>query len=117
MSLLDKLYDEYKIPSHELREGQQKTKCPQCQPQHNPKDNPLSVEVGYDKILFHCHHCGFDGGVVDKQSSGYRPKPKMPEPVVLFRQLLNFFKIFFKAEASAKILMRHSMSFRKTAHG
>ena len=70
MSLLDKLYDEYKIPSRNLREGQQKTKCPECQPQHNPKDNPLSVEVGYDKILFHCHHCGFDGGVVDKQSSG-----------------------------------------------
>ena len=26
-------------------EGNQKVKCPQCQPPHNPRDTPLSVTI------------------------------------------------------------------------
>ena len=98
MTLLDELYERYKIPSHRLKEGQQKTKCPECQPQHDPTDNPLSIEIFPDKILFKCHHCGFSGGVVAKSPSraqSYR-KPA-PQPKVLPQELdadgcLEFFK-------------------------
>ena len=75
MTLLDDLYDKYKIPKHRLREGQQKTKCPECQPQHDPSDNPLSIDVQPDKIVFHCHHCGFSGGV-SLETTTVRRKPQ-----------------------------------------
>ena len=103
MSLLDKLYDDYRIPSNGLREGQQKTKCPQCQPQHDPRDNPLSVEVGYDKILFHCHHCGWNGGVVENKNQNFRApvKPK-PEPVSYIPATSKFLEDFFNSRGISK---------------
>ena len=103
MSLLDKLTEQYKIPSHRLKEGQQKTKCPECQPQHDPKDNPLSVDVSYDKILFHCHHCGWQGGVIeDSPSKGWKPKPKTPEPVSYISKPNAFLDTWFKARGISR---------------
>ena len=81
MILLDKLTEQYNIPSRDLRDGQQKTKCPECQPEHNPRDNPLSIDVQPGQILFHCHHCGFKGGVLDDKSVFTLQKKKAPEPV------------------------------------
>jgi twinkle protein len=82
MSLLDDLFEKYNIPSDRLRDGQQKTKCPECQPEHNPSDNPLSITVESHQILFKCHHCGIEGGVVDKGMRKQPPiKRKTPEPI------------------------------------
>ena len=82
MTLRDDLWDKYQIPSDNLREGTQKTKCPQCQPKHNPKDNPLSVTVEPAAILFNCHHCGFQGGVTEMRVTGRSYKrSKPPEPI------------------------------------
>lgn len=51
------------IKNFSLREGNQKLKCPQCQPPHNPKDNPLSLTIKSDGFVYKCHHCDFKGGV------------------------------------------------------
>ena len=63
MSLRDKLLEKYRIDLNDLKDGQQKTKCPECQPKHKPSDNPLSVEVNADSVLLKCHHCGLEGAV------------------------------------------------------
>ena len=70
-------------PKH-LGDGNQKLKCPQCQPPHNPRDNPLSVTIEGNTVVWKCHHCEWTGG----KSTGYinRPyvkptyeKPKEPQ--------------------------------------
>ena len=38
-------------------EGNQKLKCPQCQPPHKESDNPLSVTISHDGVVWLCHHC------------------------------------------------------------
>lgn len=78
MTLRDDLFEKYNIPTTNLKDGNQKVKCPECQPGHNPRDNPLSVTVEPGSILFNCHHCGFKGGVTDLQST--RPKKTKPDP-------------------------------------
>ena len=95
MSLLDELYDKYKIPSDRLRDGQQKTKCPECQPKHNPRDNPLSITVELHQILFHCHHCGFEGGVSEKGFQPAQVKRPPPEPISYLSNANSFLDNFF----------------------
>ena len=63
MRLLDKLKSEYNIDASELSIGDHKTKCPNCQPPHKKSDNPLSVKVSPESIVFKCHQCGWSGGV------------------------------------------------------
>ena len=96
MNLLGELYDKYKIPTDKLRNGQQKTKCPECQPAHNPRDNPLSITVESDSILFHCHHCGFQGGVTHQTAPRYRPERKPPEPISYLAAPNAFLDSYFK---------------------
>lgn len=42
-------------------DGNNKLKCPKCQPPHNPKDSPLSLTVKSDTAVWYCHHCEFKG--------------------------------------------------------
>jgi len=43
--------------------GNQKTKCPECQPPHDSRDRPLSVNIKDDgSAVWLCHHCDFKGG-------------------------------------------------------
>ena len=55
-----------------FQEGNQKVKCPRCQPPHNPRDNPLSVTITYDSVMWKCHHCEWTGG----KNTGYIHEPK-----------------------------------------
>ena len=74
-----------RLKNHSL--GNQKIKCPQCQPHsHNIKDNPLSVTINIDSVVWKCHHCEWSGGLSDKpfnktfqvnQQKKYQ-KPKLP---------------------------------------
>lgn len=65
--------------------GNQKTKCPQCQPPHDAKDRPLSVNIKDDgTALWLCHHCDYKGGtstnvtpIMRKQTKTY-VKPVTP---------------------------------------
>ena len=45
----------------------QKTKCPKCQPPHNPRDFPVSLSFTEDVVLWNCHHCGYKGAVSIKR--------------------------------------------------
>jgi twinkle protein len=95
MNLLDKLNNEYNIPTHRLKDGTQKTKCPECQPEHNPRDNPLSVTLEPDKILFNCHHCGFQGGVIEPSLSVIPTRRPKPEPVTYLAKPSTFLDSYF----------------------
>ena len=59
-------------------EGNQKVKCPKCQPPHNPKDNPLSVTIENNTVLWKCHHCEWTGG----SGSPIRINKEYKKPVV-----------------------------------
>ena len=102
MTLRDDLFEKYKIPSRDLRDGTQKTKCPECQPEHNMRDNPLTVTVESHAILFHCHHCGFQGGVTDMQAPRHRKEPKPPEPVSYLPNSNAFLDKYFKARGISR---------------
>ena len=52
MQLLDDLEERYQINARRLNHGNHKIKCPACQPPHNSKDRPLSIEITNQKIMF-----------------------------------------------------------------
>jgi len=110
MRLLDKLKSEYNIDASELAIGDHKTKCPNCQPPHKKSDNPLSVKVSPDSIVFNCHHCGWSGGV--NEGSGAKII-KTPRPAVFEKcsndQMLSFFS---KRGISPKTCEDHNIFFK-----
>lgn len=66
------------------REGTQKLKCPQCQPEHNSKDNPLSFTINSEGSVWFCHHCDWKGSYAEKTYSFAKPvktykRPATPE--------------------------------------
>ena len=66
-----------KLP-HES-DGNQKVKCPSCQPPHKAHDNPLSVTIENGTAVWNCHHCGFKGTTMRKSnylSNNFKPAPK-----------------------------------------
>ena len=75
-------------------EGNQKVKCPSCQPPHNPKDNPLSVTIENNTVVWNCHHCEFRGGSGDGTNS-FKPKtyqtPVVPESKSTDNSMYKFF--------------------------
>ena len=47
-----------------LKVGHHRTTCPSCSPHRkrmHQKEQCLSVDVSYDKVLWNCHHCGETG--------------------------------------------------------
>ena len=95
MSIRDALI-ENNIELKHQQEGNQKVKCPQCQPPHNSRDTPLSVTISDDGVVWNCHHCDFRGG--KKVGGLHQPykKPlyvKPPEPVMTND---NFMVKYFK---------------------
>ena len=66
------------IKLRHYKQGNQKVKCPKCQPPHNPRDNPLSVTIKGEDIIFFCHHCNFKGGSLKKKISSEKIY-KMPK--------------------------------------
>ena len=95
MTIRDALI-ENRIELKHQQEGNQKVKCPQCQPPHNPRDTPLSVTINSDGVVWNCHHCDFKGGkktgglhIPYKKSEYIKPK----EPVISSDQfMINYFK-------------------------
>ncbi len=70
--IIDKTLRDNNITLSHQQEGNQKVKCPQCQPPHNPRDNPLSVTITNDSVVWKCHHCEWTGG----KGTGYIYEPK-----------------------------------------
>ncbi len=73
--MIDILYSEnIKVKHHE--QGNQKIKCPQCQPPHDHRDNPLSVTIENDHAVWNCHHCGYSGTTMRGNSTNFVARPK-----------------------------------------
>ena len=102
MNLLDELYEKYNIPSTNLKDGQQKIKCPECQPAHKPSDNPLSITVEPDRILFKCHHCGLEGAVFNKEAKTVVRKQPTPEPISYLSKPNAFLDRFFEGRGISR---------------
>lgn len=51
----------YGIKLYTQTDGTFKVKCPECQPPHDKKDNPLSVTISNGNAVWFCHHCGHKG--------------------------------------------------------
>jgi twinkle protein len=96
-TLHDAIVEQNIILQH-FREGNQKVKCPICQPPHNPRDNPLSITIEHDSAIWNCHHCDFKGGYSTINNFVAAPKkvfvkPKIPTdintPATLFTYFAN----------------------------
>lgn len=60
--------------------GNQKTKCPECQPPHDSRDRPLSVNIKDDgSAVWLCHHCDFKGGTGETNYTPVKKKYVRPE--------------------------------------
>lgn len=95
-----KVYDELAnlgIKVKHYDQGNQKVKCPKCQPPHNPKDNPLSITFTESGFVYKCHHCEIEGGWYD-QGQPFKPvikefvKPEPPKEDDDKTKLYEFFK-------------------------
>lgn len=78
-----KIHDELMnlgIKPRNWNEEPQKIKCPQCQPPHNPRDNPLSLTLNQNGFVFKCHHCDFKGGFKENGARFVPTKPKIVKP-------------------------------------
>ena len=73
---IDKTLNENRINLKHQQEGNQKVKCPECQPPHNARDNPLSVTITNDSVMWKCHHCEWTGG----KSTGSLYTPALSKP-------------------------------------
>jgi twinkle protein len=62
--------------------GNQKTKCPQCQPPHDSHDTPLSVSINDEGAVWLCHHCEWKGGTGTNSytQNNYVKKPLYVRP-------------------------------------
>ena len=75
-------------------DGNQKVKCPKCQPPHKMSDNPLSVTIQGGTVVWKCHHCEWAGGSGTdryfRQERTYT-KPKVPENPIAADFLTEYF--------------------------
>jgi len=56
--------------------GNQKIKCPQCQPPHDARDTPLSLTIENGNAVWNCHHCEFRGTTMTGASNNFVAAPK-----------------------------------------
>tara|TARA_R110000868_G_scaffold71544_2_gene209449 strand:- start:56 stop:1774 length:1719 start_codon:yes stop_codon:yes gene_type:complete len=78
------------------REGNQKVKCPSCQPPHNSHDNPLSITIEQDSAVWNCHHCDYKGSSMRSSNFVAAPKkqfvrPSMPTDINTPASLYTYF--------------------------
>ncbi len=72
----------------------QKTKCPECQPPHDPRDNPVSISFKDDMFLWNCHHCGYKGGFPFTEKIEIKSIKKDVQPI--FGDKQNFTSEMYK---------------------
>lgn len=103
--------EELGIKIKHQREGTQKLKCPQCQPdKHNMKDNPLSFTINSEGCVWFCHHCDWKGSYAEKKYSFAKPvksytKPKTPTE----RKTEKMYKYFENRGISKKVIDDHKI--------
>jgi len=101
---IDKTLIENNINLKHQQDGNQKTKCPQCQPPHNSRDNPLSVTIDNGTVLWKCHHCEWTGG--SSTGSLYQPYKKpsyiQPKPPTVAKKPSDSFYDYMKERGISK---------------
>ena len=70
------ILQEENIKLKHTESGNQKTKCPKCQPPHNSRDNPLSVTIDGDSAVWKCHHCDWSGTTLRGNTTNFVSRPK-----------------------------------------
>ena len=102
--MIDKILNENRINLKHQQEGNQKVKCPECQPPHNPRDNPLSVTISNDAVMWKCHHCEWAGG--KNTGSLYVPNKKpsyiQPKAPIVSKTSSNSFYDYMKERGISK---------------
>jgi len=64
--------------------GEVRTLCPQCSPTRK-KSKEKCLAVNIDKGVWDCKHCGWHGGINDKDYKVFKdPKTKLPENVIKY---------------------------------
>ena len=73
--------EEHGIRLKTQQHGSQKIKCPECQPPHNPRDNPLTVTINDEGTVWFCHHCEWSGSYFKTGIAPFAiPKKKYERP-------------------------------------
>ena len=86
---MQQIAPEIKQLATNLRAGQHKKQCPQCQDDRskNRKDRPLSIRVDGTGVKYRCHHCGVEGGwVYDNDSDFDIPEVLPSKPIALINR-------------------------------
>ena len=78
---MNKRPEELGIKLRSLEIGSQKLKCPECQPPHNAKDNPLTLTINTEGIVWFCHHCEWRGSYFENGKIPFSlPKKQYERP-------------------------------------
>lgn len=82
-------FSEYKINVPYGSSGEIKALCPQCSSTRKPQNqNKRELSVNIDKGTWHCWHCGWTGGLGQKEEPTYTrpeyPEPDLPDHVVQY---------------------------------
>jgi len=86
---MQQIAPEIKQLATNLRAGQHKKQCPQCQDDRskNRKDRPLSIRVDGTGVKYRCHHCGVEGGwVYDNDFDFDIPEVLPSKPIALINR-------------------------------
>lgn len=80
---MNKTFSDYGIRISSGRHGNVKVRCPQCPPDRgHPNDKSLSVNTNLG--VWHCHYCGWKGGLgtVDTFTPRYKVREQKPKTYV-----------------------------------
>ena len=117
---MNKTPEEHGIKVRSHNHGSQKLKCPECQPPHNPRDNPLTLTINDEGIVWFCHHCEWRGSYF---KNSHRPayfvnkekyiKPKEP----IQSKSENMYNFFSKRGITKEIVDKFKIFEEKGWYG
>jgi len=112
MDLQTKLLEEG-IKNFNTQIGNQKLKCPKCQPPHKMSDNPLSLTIKNDSAVWLCHHCDYKGNWTESYNvfRPYKKKVEYKRPENVNRNYIQQSTYFRKRGISEQTCKDFKISF------
>ena len=103
---MNKRPEEYGIRLRSQEHGSQKIKCPECQPPHNPRDNPLTVTINAEGTVWFCHHCEWRGSYFEKGMTPFSlPKQTYTRPTKPIENSTDKMYKFFERRGISKTVV------------
>lgn len=103
------------VRSPSFHDGSRKMLCPRCShTRKNRKDPRMTITIDADGAVWNCHHCGWSGGLPQRDSrdrrSRPRPAPARPtrQPGELTPEVLRWFEARGISEA---VVRRNGIGF------